>query len=349
MAASWLEAFPHTCKPFLQEMDDILQTPLSKIIAEGPNSALTATKNSQPAIMATSIMILRVLEKEFGFKTAERVDVTLGHSLGEFAALVAGGYLEYHNALLMVRQRAEAMARCTREASQADNGAEYGMMALVCEPDRLESLIETIHSFLEPTHSSPGFDSKDEGEGGYENPIKNVSIANTNSKNQLVLSGSIPHIKALLVQLRQFGGHDPRAVRLSSDSPFHSPVMLPAKTFMVSLLEKTPVKFPGLFPCVSNVAAVPFRSAEDLKDLLARQCVETVRWWDSIKYVDQEIGVRRWVGLGPGKVGRNLVGKEVGMKGADHIRGGGVWGVCDPRDAEEVMRGLEQTEGIAES
>ncbi|MCJ1356038.1 MAG: hypothetical protein MMC33_006032 [Icmadophila ericetorum] len=349
MATSWLEAFPRTCEPFLQEMDDILQTPLSRIIAEGPNSTLTATKNAQPAIMATSIMILRVLEQEFGFKTAERVDVTLGHSLGEFAALVAGGYLEYRNALIMIRQRAEAMARCTREASQADNGAEYGMVALICEPERLISLIETIHSFLEPTHSSPGFDSIDEGEGDYENPIKNVSIANTNSKNQLVLSGSIPHIKALLVQLRQFGGHDPRAVRLSSDSPFHSPVMLPAKAFMVSLLEKTPVKFPGLFPCISNVAAVPFRSAEDLKDLLARQCVETVRWWDTIKYVDQEMGVRRWVGLGPGKVGRNLVGKEVGMKGADGIRGGGVWGVSDPREAEEVIRGLEMTERMAES
>ena len=150
MTTSWLEAFPRTCEPFLQEMDDILQTPLSRIIAEGPNSTLTATKNAQPAIMATSIMILRVLEQEFGFKTAERVDVTLGHSLGEFAALVAGGYLEYRNALIMIRQRAEAMARCTREASQADNGAEYGMVALICEPERLISLIETI---LPRTHT----------------------------------------------------------------------------------------------------------------------------------------------------------------------------------------------------
>lgn len=73
MATPWLEAFPSTCKPFLEEMDAQLQTPLSRIIAEGPNSALNATENSQPAIMATSIMILRVLEREFGFRTAEKV------------------------------------------------------------------------------------------------------------------------------------------------------------------------------------------------------------------------------------------------------------------------------------
>ena len=73
MATPWLEAFPGTCKPFLEEMDEQLQTPLSRTIAEGPNSALNATENSQPAIMATSIMILRVLERDFGFNTAEKV------------------------------------------------------------------------------------------------------------------------------------------------------------------------------------------------------------------------------------------------------------------------------------
>lgn len=80
-------------------MDHILSTPLSQIIAEGPNSSLTATPNAQPAIMATSIMILRVLEQEFGFDTGKRVDVCLGHSLGEFAALVSSRHLHYEDAL----------------------------------------------------------------------------------------------------------------------------------------------------------------------------------------------------------------------------------------------------------
>ena len=102
------------------------------------------------------------------------------------------------------------------------------------------------------------------------------------------------------------------------------------------------VTFPGIMPCVSNVSARPFKSREDLKDLLARSCVDTVLWWDSIKYLDKEEKVRRWIGIGPGKVGRNLVGKEVGMKGA--VKGGGVWGVYDPKEMEEIVRALDDTE-----
>ena len=110
-------------------------------------------------------------------------------------------------------------------------------------------------------------------------------------------------------------------------------------------LEKIDVTFPGNFPVISNVSARPFINEGNLRELLARQCVETVRWWDSIRFLDQEQGVSRWIGLGPGKVGRNLVGKEVGMRGADQVRGGGVWGITSPKEAEEALRGLEETEG----
>ncbi|KAI4129323.1 MAG: hypothetical protein LQ338_002268 [Usnochroma carphineum] len=340
MTSAWLEAFPRTCAPFLEEVDDILRVPLSRIIAEGPNSTLTATENAQPAIMATSIMILRVLENEFGFETPERVNITLGHSLGEFAALVSSQHLRYEDALKMLRRRAEVVARCSREAAKS-GGGDYGMVALVCEPDHLGSLIGTIHEFL--GYSSDQFH---EDSAHHVPPIEQVCVANINSKNQLVLSGNIERIDTLLVQLRQFGGHDPRAVRLSTNSPFHSPIMEPAGKAMKEMLDKTHVSFPALFPCISNISSRPFESIANLKDLLARQCVETVRWWDSIKYLDQEVGVRRWIGIGPGKVGRNLVGKEVGMRGSDTVRGGGVWGISDPREIEEVLRGLEETEGL---
>lgn len=287
-------------------------------------------------------MILRVLEQDFGFRTPDRVDICLGHSLGEFAALVAGGHLRYPDALRMVGRRAEVMARCSRSASRAADGGEYGMVALVCEPDRLTSLIDAIHDFLGHGVSEGGRDDS----ASHTPPIEQVMIANVNSKNQIVLSGSIERIGALLVQLRQFGGHDPRAVRLATDSPFHSPLMAEARELMREILEGTEVLWPGRFPCVSNVSARPFVDTRDLKDLLARQCVETVRWWDSIRWLDQEVGVRRWVGLGPGKVGRNLVGKEVGMRGRDDVRGGGVWGISDPKEVEGVLRGLEETEGV---
>lgn len=350
MTTDWLEAFPRTVKPILEEIDETLKTPLTKIISEGPNSTLTATENAQPAIMATSIMILRVLEREFGFKTTEIVDVTLGHSLGEYAALIAGGFLREPDALKMVRRRAEVMARCSKEAENL-YGGQVGMVALVCEPDQRDSMIDGIHEFL--GHSSPGTKA-DSGVDFDLPPVQEVMIANINSKNQIVLSGSIDRIRTLLTHLRQFGGHDPRAVRLKADSPFHNPLMKGAADEMRKMLaqpSKTSpgedvITFPGLMPCISNVSARPFASREDLKDLLARQCTETVLWHESIQYLHQEEKIKRWIGIGPGKVGRNLVGKEVGMKGA--VKGGGVWGITDPKEVEAVMRGLEETEAFQE-
>lgn len=342
MTTDWLEAFPRTVKPFLEEIDEVLQFSLSKVVAEGPNSVLTATQNAQPAIMATSIIILRVLEREFGFKTSERIDVVLGHSLGEFAALVAGGYLREADALRLVRRRAEVMERCSK-----DSGEEVGMVALVCEPGLLDPMVEAIHEFL--GHNSEGAKTDSHSDTDAP-PVQQVLIANVNAKNQIVLSGSIARISELLTHLRQFAGHDPRAVRLKSDSPFHSPLMKPAAALMKTMLSQDSptakgedvVMWPGLMPAISNVTARSFESKDQLKDLLARQCVETVRWHDSIVHLHTEGGVKRWVGIGPGKVGRNLVGKEVGMKGK--VRGGGVWGVSDPREVEGFLSDLDKTE-----
>ncbi|KAF4766371.1 Acyl transferase/acyl hydrolase/lysophospholipase [Penicillium solitum] len=335
MANTWIESFPHTAAKVLDEMDSTLGFKLSSIISDGPNSKLNQTENAQPAVMAISVLILRILEQEFGFNIKSRVDVTLGHSLGEFSALVAGGSLEFRDALQLVRGRAEIMAQCTRQLTE-QSGETYGMVALLCEPEHLEGLLRTVQEFIGP--ESPGI------ELDRDNRVpstQRVVVANINSKNQIVLSGSLDRIKILLVQMRQFGGHDPRAVRLKCDSPFHSPAMALAADYMRDALDKINITFPASIPCVSNVSALPFQSEEDIKDLLSRQCTDTVRWWDSIRYLDQERGVRRWIGIGPGKVGRNLVGKEVGRV---DTKGGGVWAVCDPREMSEIMVALEQTE-----
>ncbi|KAK3350164.1 acyl transferase/acyl hydrolase/lysophospholipase [Lasiosphaeria hispida] len=347
MLSPWLEAFPTTANAIVREIDDIVGYKLSDVIQKGPNKVLNLTVHAQPAIMATSILILRILEKEFGFNTSDRVDFTLGHSLGEFAALVAGGYVAFEDSLRLVQIRAEAMAAATK-CAEVEYGGEYGMVAIVTEPEYLQPLISAIHEFV-------GY-SRDDIED--RSPIEQVLIANINSKNQIVLSGNIERIKTLVAHVRQFLGHDPRAVRLKSDSPFHSPIMMPAVAVLRPILAgKSGVKgretedmvtFPGSLPCISNVSARPFESKADLKDLLARQCLETVRWWDSIKYLDQEEKVRRWIGIGPGKVGRNLVGKEVGMRGKDTVKGGGVWAITDPSEIEEVLRGLEETESLVE-
>jgi len=225
------------------------------------------------------------------------------------------------------------------------------MVALVCEADRLASLIDAIHEFL--GHTSEGSKTDSHSDTDLP-PVQQVLIANVNAKNQIVLSGSIRRINELLTHLRQFGGHDPRAVRLKSDSPFHSPLMIPAADLMKKLLDQPSlaapgedvIMWPGIMPCVSNVSARPFESKQQLKDFLARQCVETVLWHDSIVYLHKEEKVRRWVGIGPGKVGRNLVGKEVGMKGA--VKGGGVWGISDPREIEWILKDLDKTETAAD-
>lgn len=347
MLTPWIEAFPATTTQIMEEMDHYAGYKLSDIIQNGPSKVLTQTPNSQPAIMATSIIILRILEKEFNFRVEEHFDVTLGHSLGEFAALVAGGYLSFPDSLHLVRARAAAMSEATQRAA-AEYGGEYGMIAMITEPGRLDGLIDAVHDFV--GHSSAG--AKAESSEDVP-PIEQVLIANINSKNQIVLSGSIERIRTLIAHVRQFHGHDPRAVRLASDSPFHSPIMKPAVAVMRAMLNgksRVPgrehediVTWPGKIESISNVTARPFRSKEELKDLLARGCLETVRWWDSIKYLDKEEKIRRWVGIGPGKVGRNLVGKEVGMRGKDLVKGGGVWAITDPLEVEEVIRGLEET------
>lgn len=353
MIDAWLEAFPRTAAPIIDEIDSVLGYSLTRIIREGPNSLLSETPHSQPAIMATSVLILRILEHEFCFNVAERIDFTLGHSLGEFAALVAGGYLRFEDALGLVRSRAKVMAAATAAAKRA-YGGEYGMVAIVTEAEYLPQLVDAVERFV--TVAAPGADGG--GGGGDVPPIEQVLIANVNSRNQIVLSGSIEKIRTLVAHVRQFLGHDPRAVRLNSDSPFHSPIMRPAVAAVRELLEgksRVPgaqdndmVMFPGRVRCVSNVTARPFGSAAELKDLLSRSCLETVRWWDSIRYLDQQEKVRRWIGIGPGKVGRNLVGKEVGMRGTDAVKGGGVWAVTHPSEIHELLRGLEETDPLLE-
>ncbi|KAI1126353.1 Adaptor complexes medium subunit family-domain-containing protein [Nemania abortiva] len=352
MLTPWLEAFPRSASAILDEIDSYLGYKLSSIIQNGPGKVLTATPNAQPAIMATSILILRILEREYGFEVAQRADVSLGHSLGEFAALVAAGVLEFEDALYMVSRRAEAMAEATRRAREK-YGGEYGMVAIVTEPEYLSALVEAIDDFVGYRSAGSRSESADS-----RKPIDQVLIANINSKNQIVLSGSLHKIKELVAHVRQFLGHDPRAVQLNSDSPFHSPIMWPAYHVMRELVsrksrvkgreDKDIISFPGSVECISNVSARPFASASDVQDLLARQCLETVRWWDSIKYLDQEQKVRRWIGIGPGKVGRNLVGKEVGMRGMDTLKGGGVWAITDPIEIDEVLKGLEKTESLIE-
>lgn len=334
MLGPWLETFPKTCKPFVEEMDSILGFKLSSIIEDGPISLLDKTENAQPAIMATSIMILRVIEQEFGFKVDERIDATLGHSLGEYAALVAAGYLDYDFALKTVRKRGEIMGQCTKKAKE-ESGEIFGMMALVCEPEQLEALTAAVTEWL-------SYDAEGTRDDSAHRPaFSTVTIANRNSKNQIVLSGSFQRIRELLTHIREFGGHDPRAVELKSRSAFHSPIMRPAFEYMKKVMTPEVVHWPGKMPTIANVTGRPFDTADNLRKNLSRQAIDTVMWWDSIKYLHDDCHTKRWLGCGPGKVGRNLVSKEVGRLPS---AGGGVFSISEPREVEDVMKGMDETE-----
>jgi len=301
--------------------------------------------------MATSIIILRVLEQEFNFNSSELIDVSLGHSLGEFAALVASGNLNFSDAIQLVRKRGLEMERCTRLSPERE---QAGMVALIMDGQDIASrdgVIDAINKWKNCEDLTTVFE---DGRIEYElmtdaelsmeiHRREQVIIANINSRNQIVLSGSLRRIRELITHLREFSGKDPRAVRLKVDSPFHNPIMTPAAEMMKKLLRsksqveksRDVVRWPARFPVVSNVSARPFSSKAEMEDLVAVSCVEKVLWHDSIQYLRDQVGINRWIAIGPGQVGRNLVGKEVGMSS------GSVYGISRPSDIEPFIKALD--------
>lgn len=164
-----------------------------------------------------------------------------------------------------------------------------------------------------------------------------LSVANVNSSTQIVLSGHVRAVEACLCHLRKFKGNDPRAIRLNVSAPFHSQIMYPAVKVVRELLDGMEVRGEGAGKVVANATGRPYKGVEEMKRLLAAQVVETVRWRDSIQYLEKEEGVTRWVGLGPGKVGRNLVGREVKGGPRSVLCAEGV----DVKEMETVVRALE--------
>lgn len=315
MLTPLINAFPRTLAPLLETLDATCPG-LQKIISTGPSEILTHTPNAQPAILFTSIAILRVLEQDFGLQTS-KFSHLLGHSLGEFSALVAANVLSLNDALTLVRRRGEAMAQCAETTA-----GEVGMFAVMVEKASLPELMKRVDDFI---HSEVLPDDQF------------LNIANINSSTQIVLSGHVRAVDACLGHLRRFQGNDPRAIRLNVAAPFHSQIMAPAVSVVRSLLEGMDIGSGTHAKVVSNATARPYQDIEEMKRLLAAQAVETVQWKDSIAFLENEAGVTRWFGLGPGKVGRNLIGREV--------RGGyqSVLGVdgMDVAEMEKAVRELD--------
>lgn len=314
MLSALRKNLPRVANPLIEEMDqtiaelnaaaNIQSQTLSTIISDGPSELLTSTENAQPAILATSVIILRALEAH-GFNTKENVDFYLGHSLGEFSALVASGTMGFGDALRLVRKRGEIMHACAKSFEDGQDG-EVGMVALIVPKNRMDDLLKSLQKLLAG--------DPDEVFGSEE---RIVQLANINSSTQVVLSGHINGINHLLHHLRQWSGQDPRAIRLNVSAPFHSMIMQPSVRVITEMLSKYELWFPKHGEVLSNYTARPYKSIAEIKDLLPKQAVQTVDWKGSIQYLDAERNVKKWIGIGPTtKVGRNLIGKEVssGMK-----------------------------------
>lgn len=271
MGEALADAFPLAREAF-EEVDDALGRNLSKLMWQGPAEELTLTANAQPALMAHSLAMLRVLEKEAGLDVENAMFVA-GHSLGEYSALAAARALGLAETARLLRIRGEAM--------QAAVPAGEGAMAALIGGD-----IEAAEKAIEAA----------EGEGVCE-------IANDNAPGQVVVSGHKARVEKVCDGAKAFGFKMAKLLPVSA--PFHSSLMAPAAERMAEALAKASLKAPAI-PVVANVVARETSAPQEIRDLLVRQVTGRVRWTESVFYM-KEKGVDTMVEIGAGKVLAGLV------------------------------------------
>ena len=261
MGKALAEAHP-VARDTLAEADDALGFSLSGLMADGPEEELTATKNAQPAILAHSVAVLRVVQERLG-----AVALAAGHSLGEFSAHVAALTLSFRDALEAVRLRGELMYQAGLERP--------GTMAAVLGLE--DAALEDVCARVDAGICVP---------------------ANFNSSGQVVISGDVAGVEQGMALASEAGAR--RALRLNVSGAFHSPLMEPAARGLRERLEALELRDPA-FPVVSNVTARPVSSGADARDLLVEQLTSPVRWSASVATM-VEAGVDRFLELGPGTV-----------------------------------------------
>lgn len=299
MTKPWTEKFP-SARRKLDEMDASLGFSLSNLIEEGPPDVLNRTENAQPAILAMSAIILEVLMEDYKVPVHKLFNYTLGHSLGEFTALAISGILTVPEALQLVRARGIAMTEAMKQASRSSS-----MIALVVEKGRSRFIVEQLAEFREK-------------EGLPFSEV--ICVANYNSDSQVVIAGYDDLLKDFISSLKRFDGRDPRAIKLPLSAPFHTAIMQPAQSRIMAVLNDMTFHLPPLIPLISNVTArpLPIDDAKFCKRAIARQCTETVRWYESIETC-KELGVERYLSIGPSMVARKLVEASVGKDRVLHI------------------------------
>ena len=258
-------------KNLFKEADEVLNLPLSKIILEGPDEKLNLTTNTQPAIYLISFAIFNLVKKEFNINL-DKAKYFAGHSLGEYSALSAAGYLNFSDTIKLLRIRGDAMQNSVPKGK--------GGMVVV-----LGTTVEIIEKILLENQK-----------------FFFVEIANDNSVGQIVISGLIEDLEKLTKVLKK---NNIKNIRLPVSAPFHCKLMNKATEIMKNEIEK--VNFiDSNKTLISNVTANEILDKEELKKLLVDQIENRVRWRESVINMINK-GVTQFIEIGPGKVLSGLV------------------------------------------
>jgi [acyl-carrier-protein] S-malonyltransferase len=254
-------------KELFEQANDILGFRITDIMFEGTADELKETKVTQPAIFLHSVILAKVLGEDF------QADMVAGHSLGEFSALVAAGYLTFEDGLKLVSQRAMAMQKAC-EANPSTMAAILGL-----EDEVVEQVCESIDGI--------------------------VVAANYNCPGQLVISGSNEAIAEACEKLTEAGAR--RALPLPVGGAFHSPLMEPARVELEAAINSTPFS-EGKCPVYQNVTASAISKPEEIKENLVKQLTASVRWTQSMQQMIAD-GATSVTEVGPGKVLQGLFKK----------------------------------------
>jgi [acyl-carrier-protein] S-malonyltransferase len=267
MGKALSEAFP-VARAVFDEVDEALGQKLSHLMFEGPDEELVLTENTQPALLAASIAVLRVLEAEKGFDLASGAGFVAGHSLGEYSALCAAGTFSLADAARLVKTRGKAM----QVAVPVGEGAMAALLGLSAED--AEAIVMEAR------------------EGAV------CDFANDNATGQVVVSGSKAAVERAIEIAKGRGAK--RAVLLPVSAPFHCALMQPAADVMAAALEAVSMNDPAV-PLVANDSAAAVASADDIRRLLVEQVCGRVRWRESVLYM-KDNGVAKLLEVGHGKV-----------------------------------------------
>ena len=252
-----------------EEVDEALKQNLSSLMFQGPEDQLTLTENAQPALMAVSLAVMRVLEMEGGLDLADSARFVAGHSLGEYSALAAVGTFTLADTARLLKVRGRAM----QDAVAVGAGAMAALLGL-----EMEDAVAVA----------------EEASQGDEV----CAVANDNSTGQVVVSGSKAAVERA-VELAVAKGAK-RCVMLPVSAPFHCPLMAPAAEAMAQALEGAQMKAPTV-ELVANVTAQAVTDTEEIRRLLVEQVTGMVRWRESVLYM-RDNGVDTLVEAGAGKV-----------------------------------------------